>query len=725
MYRIFIAFVITISFLHSQDLTLDDIYHPQKRKNFSGRIPQLSWLNDSECLSWKQNAKIKKSQLYRVNAKTGASSPLYSLEKMNNAFAALPGITKKQAIGMSSGFPKFNHDNTGILVNAFSDLFYYDLETQKAVRLTQSAEKEKVTSFSPNGAYVSFIQNYDLYIVDIATQSVRSLTKGGQKKLFNGLLDWVYQEEIYGRGNFKGYWWSPDSTKITYLQLDESAVKDFTVVDHIPYRLNLEVTSYPKAGDPNPKVRLGVIGVAGGKTTWFNTFKYEASAFLIVQIGWLPNSQSVWFKLQNREQTWLDFNIANTNNGKIKTVLRETSKAWVRVNEEPIWLNDDAFLWASDRTGFKHLYHYKTDGKIIDTITSGDWEIKTVYGYSKTNNTIYFSANKDNTIADHAYKTNLKEKKIHKLTLLDGNHRCSFSPSFNYFLDHWNNATTPTQLRLYNSNGKEIRKIALNKVKELKKYTLGQTKFYKVPTRDGFIMDAKMITPPNFDPKKKYPVFCYTYSGPHAPSVRNSWRGSQYLWHQYLAQQGYIIWVCDNRTASARGMKYTWQVYRNFGELELKDLEDGLSWLKKKSFVDEKRIGIWGWSYGGYMTCYALTNSKTFKIGIAGAPVTDWRDYDTVYTERYMAMPQNNEDGYIKSSPVKNAKNLHGKLLIIHGTMDDNVHLQNTVQFIYELQKANKQFDIMIYPKSRHGIRNSWQRYHLRQLMTNFVIDNL
>jgi dipeptidyl-peptidase 4 len=269
------------------------------------------------------------------------------------------------------------------------------------------------------------------------------------------------------------------------------------------------------------------------------------------------------------------------------------------------------------------------------------------------------------------------------------------------------------------------RVIEENSVVALKQYKLSRPEFLQVKTRDGFVMEAMMIKPPDFDPKKKYPVWSFTYSGPHAQSVRNSWGGPNFLWHQMLAQKGYLIWVCDNRTASGKGMESAWPLYKNFGELELRDLEDGVAWLKSQPYVDGARIGINGWSYGGFMTAYALTHSTSFKIGIAGGSVTDWRDYDTIYTERYMGTPQNNPEGYVKSSPVHAAKNLHGKLLLIHGTMDDNVHMQNTIQFVYELQKAGKPFELMLYPKSRHGVIDPLLVKHMRELMTRFILENL
>jgi dipeptidyl-peptidase-4 len=284
---------------------------------------------------------------------------------------------------------------------------------------------------------------------------------------------------------------------------------------------------------------------------------------------------------------------------------------------------------------------------------------------------------------------------------------------------------TPTQVRLYDAGGKLVRVIDENKVDALSQYKLGKVEFMNVKTRDGVTMEAMMIKPPDFDPSKKYPVWSYTYSGPQAPQVRNAWGSTTFMWHQMLAQKGYIIWICDNRTASDKGVNSAWPLYQNFGELELRDLEDGFAWLKSQPYVDGSRIGLWGWSYGGFMTSYALTHSQTFKIGIAGGTVSDWRNYDSIYTERYMRTPQNNPDGYWKSSPVHFAKDLHGKLLLIHGAIDDNVHMANTIQFLYELQKAGKQVQLMVYPKSRHGVTDPVLLKHMRQMMTDFILGNL
>jgi dipeptidyl-peptidase-4 len=397
----------------------------------------------------------------------------------------------------------------------------------------------------------------------------------------------------------------------------------------------------------------------------------------------------------------------------------------VAINEQPIWLKDGSFIWASERDGWEHLYHYSADGKLLRQITEGKWEVRSIEGVDEANGFIYFTSTEHSHIAPHAYRIKLDGTGLTRITTAEGSHRVELSPANNYFIDVWNDLNTPSQVRLHDAAGKLVRVIAENKVDTLKQYKLGAPELLQVKTRDGFVMEAMMIKPPDFNPSKKYPVMSFTYGGPHAPQVKNSWGGQTYMFHQLLAQKGYIIWVCDNRTASGKGLESTWPVYKNFGELELRDIEDGLTWLKSQSYIDGTRIGIWGWSYGGFMTSYALTHSQSFKIGIAGGTVADWRDYDSIYTERYMQTPQNNPEGYKKSSPVHAAKNLHGKLLLIHGSIDDNVHMQNTMQFVYELQKAGKQFQLMLYPKSRHGVTDPLLLKHMRQMMLDYIVENL
>ena len=707
-------------------LTVEDIYHPVKKVNFNGYIPNTRWLKDGKHYILSNEAtRTDVPRLQKVNAVTGEKTPFLDTAKMQAAFIAI-GVSADDAKQLANrGFYQFNNEETALLLNWQSDLFYYRLGSDKAVRVTSNPDEEVGETFSPDDRLVGFVRNNDMYVYDIAAGSERRLTKDGGPKILNGRLDWVYQEELYGRGNFEAYWWSPDSTKLAYLRFDENPVHEFTVVDHIPYPQAIEITPYPRAGEPNPIVKLGVIRAAGGETQWVDTTKYEPKDFLVVRVAWTPDSSKVVYQAQDRVQSFLDLNFAGSEDGKSVTAFRETSKAWVEVIDNPALLKDGTFLWLSGRTGWTHLYHYDASGKLLRQVTDGKWEIRSLDSFDEAQGLVYFSATEHSHIAPQTYRVKIDGTGFTRLSNTEGTHKASFNPTRTLYIDQLSDINTPTQTRLHDTSGKLVRVIEENKVEALKQYKLGSAELLKVKTRDGFEMEAMMIKPPDFDPKKKYPVLEFTYSGPHSPSVKNLWGGTSYMWHQLMAQKGYIIWICDNRTASGKGLESEWPLFKEFGRTELRDLEDGIAWLKTQPYVDGDRIGLWGWSYGGFMTSYALTHSKTFKMGIAGGTVADQRDYDTIYTERYLLTPQRNPEGYRNSSPRFFAGDLHGKLLLIHGAMDDNVHVQNTIQFAYELQKAGKPFQMMLYPKSRHGVTEPLLLTHMRQMMTDFVLANL
>ncbi|MDT7542922.1 MAG: dipeptidyl-peptidase 4 [Acidobacteriota bacterium] len=735
-----ILFTLAPALAQQKLLTLDDIYASSlaQRIDFSGSPPNPRWLKDGEhyLLSSRGGrgggvagaVGRNGGQLMRVDARTGESAPFIDAAKMQAALGALPGMSADDARRLSNmGSYQLNAAETEALLNHAKDLFVYDLTTNKASRLTNGPEEEENEHFSPDGRMVSFVRANNLYVVDVSTQKERQLTTDGSQKIINGRLDWVYQEELYGRGNFDGSWWSPDSTKIAFLRLDETPVPGFVVVDHIPSGQVVEDTPYPKAGDPNPIVKLGIVDAAGGDARWVDASeKYKPEDLLIVRVNWTPDGKRVAYEAQNREQTMLDLNVAGAQDGKSATILKETSKTWVEVIDPPFWLKDGTFVWQSERTGWRHLYHYAADGRLIKQITDGKWEVRSLEGIDERNGLAYFVATEHSHIAPHVYRVRLDGTNFKRLTETEGTHRAVFNPTFSMFVDSWSDISTPMQTRLFDSDGKLVRVIDENKRDAvINQYKLGKVELLKVPTRDGFEMEAMLIRPPDFDPAKKYPVMEFTYSGPHAPQVHNSWGGSTQMWYQMLAEKGYVIWVCDNRSASGKGAEASWQVYKNFGELELRDLEDGLTWLRSQPYIDGTRVGLWGWSFGGFMTSYALTHSKSYKLGIAGGTVADWHDYDSIYTERYMLTPQDNPQGYERTAPLKAAKDLSGKLLLIHGAMDDNVHLQNTMQFVYELQKAGKQFQLMLYPKSRHGVTDPLLVKQMRQMMTDFIQQNL
>jgi dipeptidyl-peptidase-4 len=708
-------------------LSLDDIYDPGKRINFSGTpASDIAWI-DGTHYAWGRSTRGGVDWM-RIDAATGSETPLFDAARMAAALAGLPGVGDEEARRSSRARGlTFNAAYTKALLRIADDLYVYSFEDGRAIRLTHAPGAEEHASFSPDSRLVAFVRANNLYVADVARGRETALTSDGTVKVRNGALDWVYEEEIYGRGQNRGYWWSPDSTRIAFLRIDDTPVPAYALVDHIPYQQNVEHWDYPKAGDPNPVVKLGVARVSGGPATWVDTSKYLEADRLIVRVGWTPDSQRVVYEVQNLTQTWLDLNAADVSSGAIRTIVRETSRFWIDSEDArvPVWLKDGSFLWQSDRSGWRHLYHYQRDGTLLKRVTTGTWELRTLHGIDEAGGWVYFSGTERSAIGGDVYRIRLDGSGLHRLSTPEGTHSAEFSPSFGFYIDSWSSVTTPAETTLRTSDGTLVRVIDENRVALLDDYNLSRPEFLQVRTRDGFVMEAMMIKPPDFDPSKRYPVYQFTYGGPHTPQVRNAWGGAQYMYHQLLAQKGIIVWICDNRTASGKGSESAWPLYRNLGELELRDIEDGVSWLRQQPYVDASRIGIHGWSYGGYMTSYALTHSTSFAMGIAGGAVTDWRDYDTVYTERYMGRPEENPEGYRKSSPRFFAGSLHGALLLVHGMIDDNVHMANTIQFAYELQKAQKPFQLMLYPKSRHGVSDPALVKHLRSTMLDFVLEHL
>jgi dipeptidyl-peptidase-4 len=712
-------------------LTLEDL----RTVNFYGSLPYITcWLKDgAHYLEFGYDPKAGAAQVTKVDARTGASVPFYDARKMEAALAALSSIGARAARELAHR-PEYLMDasQTEALLDYGGDLYIYDFPTERAIRLTDTPnERETNASFSPDGRQVAFVKQGDLYTATVdGPGKERRITKDGGGKVRNGRLDWVYEEEVYGRGRSDGYAWSPDSKQIAFLRIDDSPVKPFVLVDQLPRLQNVEEEAYPKAGDPNPIVTLGVAnGDGSGIPRFVDVSKYAAYDRLIVRYAWHPDGKRLTFQVQNRTATFLDLNIADAGTGKSANLLREKTPAWVEIIENPLWLKDGTFLWQSDRTGYRHLYHCRADGALVGAVTKGEWDVRSVYGVDPKGEYVYFSANEHSPIATHAYRVSLDGKGIPtRLTGDEGDHDARFSPDFALFLDTRSNAAALPELRLRDSaEGKEVRVLSLNEEgkRTAAQYKLSKPEFLQVKTRDGFLMEACLLKPSDFVPNKKYPVFIDVYAGPGSETVRDEWDWG--MWHQFLAQHGYIVWECDNRSASGKGMKSAWTIYKKMGAGELADIEDSVTYLKSLPYVDGSRIGISGWSYGGFMAEYALTHSTSFKIGISGAGVSDWRLYDTIYTERYMDTPQANPEGYRAASPTQAAANCTGKLLLLHGMMDDNVHLQNTVQMIYALQRAGKDFEMMLYPgpSSRHGIGDPLLSKHLREIQWRFIQENL
>ena len=710
-------------FAQKKALTLEAIYHPTEKVAFGGAIQSgFDWIDDDTFVWPRSDANGDFVEWRFYDVASGKERALFDRARFVAALTGI-GLDEETAHDASdSDELVFAPKKNAFVVGIADDLYLYSIARNTVTRLTSTPGEEEEATFSPDGTKVAFVRANDLYVVDLAGRELR-LTTDGNSEILNGKLDYVYQEEVYGRGNWKGFWWSPDSLRIAFLQLDERPVPEFTVVDHIPYRLDLEVYDYPKAGDPNPRVKLFVVPASGGPRVEADVERYSSGEFLIVNVAWRRDGKALTYQVQNREQTWLDLLTASPASGKSRALIRETSKAWVDPLAAPTWLGDGSFLWQSERTGFRHLYHYAADGTLIRPLTSGEWEVRELHGVDERH--AYVSGTERSPIGRDVYRVRLDGSGLQRLSDAPGRHNATFNPSRTRYIDKWSDIRTPDQIRVHRNDGTVARVVDENRVAALEQYELPRVEFMQVRTRDGFPMEALMIRPTNFDPSKKYPVYQYLYGGPHAQQVRNEWRGQFMLFNQLVAQNGAIVWMADNRSASGKGAVSAWTVHKNLGELELRDEEDSIAWLKQQPYIDGERILINGWSYGGFMVLYALTHSKTFKAGIAGGPVTDWRDYDSIYTERMLLMPQNNPDGYRKSSPRFDAENLHGNLLLLHGTTDDNVHVQNTIQFAYELQQLGKPFEMMLLPRTKHGVTQANTLHFMQKTVLGFVRRNL
>lgn len=705
----------------AEDRTFNKLISAEGFVSFSGSpVSGLTWLEDGE-----HYLQVKDGRQFKVHALTGRAEPYHDPDKLAAGLKGLVG-TKGGGQRLGSGL-HMNPPRTGALLDRDNDLFYCNLDGTGAVRLTKTAAREELATFSPDGKLVAFVRDNNLHVVDIATQTERALTKDGTEVISNGKADWVYFEEIFNR-SWHAFWWSPDSTHIAFLRFDDTPVHKSTVVNHIPVRQVVEHTPYPKAGDPNPTVRLGLVAVAGGATRWVELPDYPPEATLIIRAGWLPGSRHAYFYIQDRAQTWLDVCTVPATGGPATRLFRETTKAWVEDLGPPTFLKDGSFLVLSERSGWKHLYRYDKSGMLRGPVTSGEWELTSglfvpnpVLHVDESAGWVYFTAKKDSPIASNLYRVRIDGTGLERLTTAPGDHRITMSPKGNFFIDSWSSHTTPTRVRLHRADGTPVRLVDTNPVYHVEEYRLGKYELLQIPLPDGFLLEGSLLRPPDFDPQKRYPVWFKTYGGPHAPTVSDSW-GTGQAQDQSLAALGFVVFRCDPRSASGKGVASTWTAYRQLGVQELQDIEAAVRWLiKEHPYVDPARIGMSGHSYGGFLTAYALTHSKLFACGIAGAPVTDWRNYDTIYTERYMNTPKENPEGYDKTSVVKAAKNLHGKLLLVHGLMDDNVHVQNVVQLMEELQKADKDFEVMFYPRARHGIFGR----HYQRLLLGFMTRHL
>jgi dipeptidyl-peptidase-4 len=720
MHALATAFLLAVA--PTRPLTFDDLYHPLQKLDFSAP-PAPVWVSDTHFL-WPRAEGDDAFTVMRVEALSGRAEPLFDLARAEAGLVEAGADPKEARTAARRKSYAMGDAADALLLEAGGDLYHLHLGTHAVRRLTRTAGTEEQAALSPDGRRVAFVRDHDLYVVETAGGRERRLTTDGSENVLNGKLDWVYQEEVYGRGKFRAFWWSPDGARLAFLRLDETRVPRYTLVDELPYRPALQTYPYPKAGDPNPVARLGVADAARGGLAWMDLLAPAADEPLVVDVSWTPDSRRVAFQVQNREQTWLDLNLADAATGRSRRVLRETTRAWVEPHGSPRWLADGSFLWLSERTGWKHLYHHAADGSLRRALTSGEWEVRELHGVDQRAGAAYLSTTERGPRGLDVYCLTLADGARTLLTPDRGTHAPHFAPSFALWTDTWSTVAQPPVVRLVQADGTVARVVDERAAERLRGFRFLAPEALQVPTRDGGVMEAWLFKPEDFDPSRRYPVIQYTYAGPHAPRAIDKW-DAEHLFHQLVLQKGVVVWVCDNRTASGKGAVSTWPIYQRAGEPELSDIEDGVAWLRRQPWVDAARIGIRGHSYGGFMAAYALTHGTSFAMGIAGSPVTDWRDYDSIYTERIMRLPAHNPDGYRRTSPALAAAALHGKLLLYHGLMDDNVHPQNATQLAHALQQAGKPFRLMTYARTLHAFTDPGVVRHWRALMLDFVAETL
>lgn len=699
-------------------LTLEAVFPEKRADALGGRVTPRDWLDDDHWLERGDDGWL------RVAAADGSSQPAYDRDALAQALEAA-GVDSDRAKTLAKTPGDVSAGLDLVLIRADDGgVFVADLsrDPPRLRRVRSSDKPREHIGLSPGGRYLSFIRENDLHVVSVESGRETRLTRDGAEAVFNGVFDWVYQEELYGRGQWRAHWWREDERYLAYLRLDDRNVPLYPLVNYLTDPPTVENVRYPRVGEPNPTVRLGVIRPSGWGHEWVDLDAYADRDILISHVSWAPDGRLI-FCVQDREQTWLDLCAANPANGRSERLAHESSPAWVEVAAGPQWLADGSFLWLTDRDGWRHIEHRSPDGALLRRVTSGDWSVSSILAVRETSEGawVYFSGNRETPLETQVYRVPLAGGPVGRLTALGSSHRAAFSADGTWFIDSYSAADQPTRVALHAADGKQIRALDDNPATELAKWDIGQTRFVTLEAGDGYPLSAQLFLPSSFDPTRRYPLWVRVYAGPTSQTVRNSWSEGD-LFLRLVAAHDVVACKIDPRSGGGRGAVSSWQAHRRLGRQELADIEDAVRGLISQGYIDESRIGISGHSYGGFMVGYALTHSDMFSAGLCGSPVLDWREYDSVYTERYMGAAAN-EAAYDAASALKAAESLRGELLIYHGLMDDNVHPVNTLAFARKLQKENKDFELMIYPQDRHGIYDG--RKHYQRTRLEFILRTM
>jgi len=604
------------------------------------------------------------------------------------------------------------------------DIFYKSASGEEK-QLTHDTIEEKNPTLSPDGNKVAFTRNNDLFVVDVSTGKEDRLTNDGSDVVYNGWASWVYYEEILGRSSkYRAFWWSPNSKSIAYMHFNDSMVPMFPLFGAEGQHGYVEKTRYPEAGDPNPEVKIGIVNIETKQTTWSDFNEHDDQYFGTPL--WTPDGSSLWVQWMNRHQNHLIVYSIDPSNGNKKSVYDEQQKTWVRWLDTIYFLqNNNGYIFLTDKSGWMHIYRYDMNGNLVKQITNGDWTVKNIEEIDEKKEVIYFTARKENSTRYDLYSIKMNGTNLQRLTFGDYTHTVNVSSTCAYFITAYSNVNTPTKIALVDNKGKVIREIADSKGDEFNNYKLAKIELLRVSTPDGFQLPVLITWPMNMDSTKKYPVLISIYGGPNAGTVYDGWKGIGE--NQWWAKEGLVQVAIDHRGSGHFGKVGQNYLYKDLGDWEIKDYSEVVKWLMAKSFINKNKIGITGFSYGGYTTCMALTRgAEYFTHGFAGGSVTDWHLYDTHYTERFMGLPSENMAGYKSSAVTTYVNNYKGNLYIVHGTMDDNVHMQNTIQLVGALQDAGKDFEMMLYPGGRHGWSNLKERWmHFENEKAKYIYQYL
>lgn len=599
----------------------------------------------------------------------------------------------------------------------------YNLKTKKLEKL--SDDKVMYADFSPSGDKVAYVNSNNLFVKDLSNgKTIQITTDGELNQIINGATDWVYEEEF---GLTQAFFWSPDGKKIAFYKFDEREVKEFSMdmfnTELYPSQYQFK---YPKAGEDNSKLSIHIYNIDDEETT---TISLNKSYEYIPRMNWTKSNDLLYVLAMNRHQNELDFILYNTTHSTSEILFSEKDKYYIDVHDNTTFTDDgQSLIWTSEKSGFNHIYLVNLENGQSQQVTTGNWEVTKYHGMNQDDNKVFYTSNEEGAINKSLYCINLDGSDKTKLSEDLGTHSSTFSNGMKYYSNTYSTADTPPYISLHNHTGKEIRVLEDNAdlSNKMEEFDLTKKEFFSFTTSEDVNLNGWMIKPSDFDASKQYPVFMFLYGGPGSQQVLNSWGWFNYFWHQHLAQKGYIVVCVDNRGTGGRGAEFKKMTYLQLGKYETIDQIEANRYLAKLPYVDENRIGIQGWSYGGYMSSLAITKgADVFKTAIAVAPVTNWRYYDNIYTERYMRTPQENASGYDDNSPINHVDSLKGNYLLIHGTADDNVHVQNTYEMVSALVKANKQFDLFVYPDKNHGIYGGNTRLHLYKLMTDYILENL